>query len=55
MALAGALARGRVRPATSGTLPTSGITFGIVFLGVVALVGGLTFLPACLGPLAEAI
>jgi potassium-transporting ATPase potassium-binding subunit len=51
-----ALARGRVRPATSGTLPTSGITFGIVLLGVVALVGGLTFLPALvLGPLAEAL
>jgi hypothetical protein len=40
-----ALARGRVRPATSGRLPTSGITVGIVLLGVIALVGGLTFLP----------
>jgi potassium-transporting ATPase potassium-binding subunit len=55
VALAGALARGRVRPATSGTLPTSGVTFGIGLLGVIALVGGLTFLPALvLGPLAEA-
>ena len=56
VALAGALARGPVRPATSGTLPTRGITFGIVLLGVIALVGGMTFLPApVLGPLAEAL
>ena len=56
LALAGALARRRVRPATAGSLRASGPTFGAVLVGVIVLVGGLTYLPAlALGPLAEAL
>ncbi len=56
LALAGALARRQVRPRTAGSLPSSGPTFGVVFLGVIILVGGLTYLPAlALGPLADGL
>ncbi len=56
LALAGALARRRVRPETAGSLRASGPTFGAVLVGVILLVGGLTYLPAlALGPLAEAL
>jgi len=51
MALAGNLAGKRHIPESAGTFKTEGITFAILLLGTVLLVGALTFLPALvLGP-----
>jgi potassium-transporting ATPase potassium-binding subunit len=52
--LAGSLARKPATPATVGTLRTDTLTFGVVLLGVILLLGALVFLPAAvLGPVAE--
>ena len=54
LALAGALARKRVLPATEGTFPTDTPLFVGLVIGVVVIVGGLTFFPAlALGPIVE--
>jgi K+-transporting ATPase ATPase A chain len=54
LAIAGHLAAKKTVPASMGTLPTNGVTFGCVLLGVILIVAALTFFPAlCLGPLAE--
>jgi K+-transporting ATPase ATPase A chain len=54
LALAGSLARKLPVPFTVGTLRTNTLTFGIVLLVMVILLGGLVFLPAgVLGPVAE--
>jgi K+-transporting ATPase ATPase A chain len=54
LALAGALAQKRVMPATSGTFPTHTPLFVGLVIGVVLIVGGLTFFPAlALGPIVE--
>jgi len=54
LALAGALARKTVTPAGPGTLPTHTPLFVVLLIGVVLLVGGLTFVPALvLGPIVE--
>lgn len=54
LAIAGNLARKKAVPATSGTFPTDGGTFVALLVGVVLLVGALTFLPAlALGPIVE--
>jgi potassium-transporting ATPase potassium-binding subunit len=54
LALAGALARKKVVPAGPGTLPTDTPLFVGLLIGVVILVGALTFLPAlALGPVVE--
>ncbi len=54
LALAGSLARKKLVPASAGTFPVSGITFVILLVGTVILVGALTFLPAlALGPIVE--
>lgn len=54
LAIAGNLARKKLVPATSGTFPTDGGTFVGLLVGVVLLVGALTFLPAlALGPIVE--
>jgi K+-transporting ATPase ATPase A chain len=54
LALAGALARKRAMPATEGTFPTHTPLFVGLVIGVVVIVGGLTFFPAlALGPLVE--
>jgi len=56
LALAGAFARQRPAAATTGTLPTSSVTFAGLHAAVVVVVAGLTFFPALsLGPLAEAL
>ncbi len=56
LALAGALARKQVVPAGPGTLPTHTPLFVILLIGVVVMVGALTFLPAlALGPVVEAL
>ena len=54
IALAGALARKKVVPASSGTLPSHTPLFVALLIGTVLLVGALTFLPAlALGPIVE--
>jgi K+-transporting ATPase ATPase A chain len=54
LAVAGALAAKRTVPASSGTFPTHGPLFVGLVVGVILIVGGLTFFPAlALGPLAE--
>ncbi len=54
LALAGALARKRILPVTSGTLPTDTPLFVGLLLGFMLLVGLLTFFPALmLGPVLE--
>jgi K+-transporting ATPase ATPase A chain len=54
LAAAGSLARKKIIPATSGTLPTHGPLFVTLLVGTVVLVGALTFFPAlALGPIVE--
>ncbi len=54
MAIAGSLAAKKTVPASSGTFPTDGGLFVGLLVGVILIVGGLTFLPSlALGPVAE--
>ncbi len=54
LAIAGALAKKKVVPKTSGTLPTHDPLFVVVLVGTVVVVGALTFIPAlALGPIVE--
>lgn len=54
MAIAGALAAKTIAPPSAGTFPTHGALFVGLLIGVILIVGGLTFLPALtLGPIAE--
>ncbi len=54
LTLAGRLAAQVRRPVTIGTLPCDTVTFGVLVLGTLLLVGALCFLPAlALGPIAE--
>ena len=54
LAIAGSLGRKKVTPESLGTLPTHTPLFVGVLVGVVLLVGALTYLPAlALGPIAE--
>ena len=54
LAIAGALARKKLVPAGAGTLPTHTPLFVSLLVGVVILVGALTFVPAlALGPIVE--
>ena len=54
MAIAGSLAQKKTIAASSGTFPTTGGLFVGLLVGVILIVGGLTFFPAlALGPIAE--
>jgi len=54
LALAGSLARKKLIPASGGSFPVWGFTFTLVLVGIVMIVGALTFLPAlALGPIVE--
>lgn len=54
LALAGSLARKKIVPIGPGTLPTHTSLFVMLLMGVVVMVGTLTFLPAlALGPIVE--
>ena len=54
LAIAGALARKKLVPAGLGTLPTHTSLFVAMLIGVVLIVGALTFIPAlALGPIVE--
>ncbi|MEW6454798.1 MAG: potassium-transporting ATPase subunit KdpA [Pseudomonadota bacterium] len=54
MAIAGSLAAKKSVAASSGTFPTTGALFVGLLVGVILIVGGLTFFPAlALGPIVE--
>jgi len=54
LAIAGSLAQKKLVPAGPGTLPTHTPLFVVLLIGVVLIVGALTFLPAlALGPVVE--
>ena len=54
MAIAGALAAKKIVPPSAGTFPTTGGLFVGLTVGVIVIVGGLTFFPAlALGPIVE--
>jgi potassium-transporting ATPase potassium-binding subunit len=54
LALAGALVRKRVVPAGLGTFPTTGPLFVGLMVGVILIIGALTYFPAyALGPIVE--
>ena len=54
IAIAGSLAAKKIVPASAGTFPTDGPLFVGLVVGVILIVGGLTFFPAlALGPIVE--
>ena len=56
LAVAGSLAAKRLAPPSSGTFPTHGGLFVSLLVGVIIIIGGLTYFPAvALGPVVEQI
>jgi potassium-transporting ATPase potassium-binding subunit len=56
LAIAGALASKRIAPAGLGTMRTDTPTFVVLLIGVIVLVGALTFFPAILlGPIVQSL
>jgi potassium-transporting ATPase potassium-binding subunit len=56
LAVAGALAGKRITPVGLGTMRTDNLTFSILLIGVIVLVGALTFFPALLlGPIVQGL
>ncbi len=56
LAVAGTLAGKRISPAGLGTMRTDNFTFAILLIGVIVLVGALTFFPALLlGPIVQGV
>jgi len=54
LALAGSMAGKRRVAASLGTFPTTGVLFSVLMVGVIIIVGALTFFPALsLGPIVE--
>ncbi len=54
MAIAGSLAGKKSHPPSAGTFPTTGSLFVGLVVGVILIIGGLTFFPAlALGPIVE--
>jgi len=54
LAAAGSLAQKKLVPVSAGTFPTHGPMFVVLLVGVVVIVGALTFFPAlALGPIVE--
>jgi len=54
LAVAGSLAAKKIVPASAGTFPTDGGLFVGLLIGVIFIIGGLTFFPAlALGPIVE--
>ena len=54
LAIAGSLARKKIVPTSAGTFPTYGMQFVLLVMGVILIVGGLTYFPAlALGPIVE--
>jgi K+-transporting ATPase ATPase A chain len=56
LAIAGSLAAKRHTPATAGSFPSTGPLWVGLLVGVILIVGGLTFLPSlAFGPFADAV
>ena len=54
LAIAGSLGAKKSAPPSAGTFPTDGVTFAVLLMAVVLIVGALTFFPALsLGPVVE--
>lgn len=54
LAVAGSLVKKKASPLTAGTFTTDSLVFALLLIGVILIVGALTFLPALsLGPIAE--
>ncbi len=54
LALAGHLGKKKIVSQSAGSFPVNGATFTVLLIGVVVIVGALTFLPAlALGPIVE--
>jgi K+-transporting ATPase ATPase A chain len=54
MAVAGSLVTKKVVPPSAGTFPTHGTLFVFLLVGIILIVGGLTFFPAlALGPIVD--
>ena len=54
LGIAGSLAAKRKVPASAGTFPVTGPLFAFLLVGVIVIVGALTFFPAfSLGPVVE--
>lgn len=54
LAIAGSLVKKKAIPSNAGTLPTHTVFFGILLLGIILIIGALSFLPALiLGPIVE--
>ncbi|GAB4453467.1 MAG: potassium-transporting ATPase subunit KdpA [Armatimonadaceae bacterium] len=54
LAIAGSMATKKFTPPSAGTFPTDNLTFALLLVGVVLIVGGLTYLPTlALGPIVE--
>jgi K+-transporting ATPase ATPase A chain len=54
LALAGSLVKKKTVPASVGTFPTTGLLFSGLLVGVILIVGALTYFPAySLGPIVE--
>ena len=54
LALAGSLAGKKISAPGAGSFPVSGATFTFLLLGIIVIVGGLTFLPSlAMGPIVE--
>lgn len=54
LVIAGSMAVKKSAPRSPGTFPTDGLTFVALLIGVIVIVGGLTFLPVLtLGPVLE--
>jgi len=52
--MAGSLGSKKIAPPSAGTFPVAGLTFVVLLLGTVLLVGALNFLPGLtLGPIVE--
>jgi K+-transporting ATPase ATPase A chain len=54
LAIAGGLAAKKYTPETAGSFPTTGPIWTALLIGIILIVGGLTFLPSlALGPIAD--
>ena len=54
LAIAGSMAKKKVAPPSAGTFPTNGPVFTLLLVGVILIVGALTFFPVLsLGPVVE--
>jgi K+-transporting ATPase ATPase A chain len=54
LAIAGSLVNKKIVPPSAGTFPTNGALFVVLLVGVIVIVGALTFFPAlALGPIVE--